>query len=458
MIKELSLQRFKSWRSIHRMRLAPLTALFGTNSSGKTSVLQWLLVLKQTVESPDRRQVLNFGDDRTSANLGTFSDVSHGHAVDAGIEWSIAWSRSRPLDVANPTRGSSNILFRGSDLKFNCRVSHESRQGLRVEEMVYEFAEAQFWYSRKADGKGYKLSASGADPFRFVRAHGRKWPLPAPTKCYGFPDQVKGFYQNAGFLTDLELAFEELLQRGVSYLGPLRDYPQRQYTWGGGRPEDMGRRGEKVVDALLASRDSGEKISRGKGSKALALEAHTARWLQDLKLIHAFGVEPVTAGSNLYCVRVQRTKTSAPVLITDVGFGLSQILPVIVLCFYAPRGSTVILEQPEIHLHPSVQAGLADVFLDAIKTRGIQVILESHSEHLLRRLQRRIAEEKAKPEECALYFCRLSDGHSVLDPLELDQVGNIVNWPENFFGDEFGEMAEMAKAAARRRRKEAAGE
>ena len=60
---------------------------------------------------------------------------------------------------------------------------------------------------------------------------------------------------------------------------------------------------------------------------------------------------------------------------TDVGFGVSQILPVITLCYYAPPGSILLLEQPEIHLHPSVQAGLADVFIDAIKTRGIQIIL-----------------------------------------------------------------------------------
>lgn len=138
-------------------------------------------------------------------------------------------------------------------------------------------------------------------------------------------------------------------------------------------------------------------------------------------------------------------------LITDVGFGVSQILPVLVLCFYVPEGSTVILEQPEIHLHPSVQAGLADVFIDAWEKRRVQVIVESHSEHLLRRLQRRIAAGKFSQNDVGLYFCKEEDGVSGLDSLEIDLFGNISNWPQDFFGDQFGEIAAMSEAALMRR-------
>jgi hypothetical protein len=79
-------------------------------------------------------------------------------------------------------------------------------------------------------------------------------------KCYGYPDQVKAYFKNAGFLADFELAFEQLFSH-LYYLGPLRDYPKRQYTWAGAQPADMGQRGEKAIDALLASRERGEKIS-----------------------------------------------------------------------------------------------------------------------------------------------------------------------------------------------------
>jgi len=156
-------------------------------------------------------------------------------------------------------------------------------------------------------------------------------------------------------------------------------------------------------------------------------------------------------GGNLYQVLLKLSSQSPEVLITDVGFGVSQILPVIVLCYYVPRGSTLLIEQPEIHLHPKVQAGLADVFIDAIEKKDIRIILESHSEHLLRRLQRRIAEQKFNSESAALYFCESIKGESILKELNLDLFGNITNWPKDFFGDEMGELSAMSQAIYKRK-------
>ena len=127
--------------------------------------------------------------------------------------------------------------------------------------------------------------------------------------------------------------------------------------------------------------------------------------------------------------------------ITDMGIGVSQVLPVLVLCYYVPEGSTIILEQPELHLTSfRSQAGLADVLIDVIENRGLQILLESHSEHLLRRIQRRIAEKSLSADKTAMYFCDMKNGESKLTPLEIDTFGNISNWPDDFFGDLTGDM------------------
>jgi predicted ATPase len=126
------------------------------------------------------------------------------------------------------------------------------------------------------------------------------------------------------------------------------------------------------------------------------------------------------------------------------------VLPVVTLLQYVPAGSTVILEQPEIHLHPLAQANLADVIINAAVHRNVQVIVESHSEHLLLRLQRRIAEEKIRSDDVALYFCDIGDKASVLNRLQLDLFGKIENWPRNFMGNAFGETAEAEKARLNR--------
>ena len=131
-------------------------------------------------------------------------------------------------------------------------------------------------------------------------------------------------------------------------------------------------------------------------------------------------------------------------LLTDVGFGVSQILPVLVLLAYVPEGATVLMEQPEIHLHPSVQSGLADFILWAARKRNVQIIVESHSEHLLRRFQRRVAENSATSQDVRLYFSSVEKGVATLDDLELNEWGEIQNWPNNFFGDELGELSAIA--------------
>ena len=128
------------------------------------------------------------------------------------------------------------------------------------------------------------------------------------------------------------------------------------------------------------------------------------------------------------------------------------ILPAIVLCYYAPEGSILFLNNRKFIYIRAVQAGLADVFIDAVKTRNIQIIFESHSEHLLKRLQRRIAEQAITPQTTSLYFCGSDNGESKLTPLDVNVFGEIQNWPKDFFGDQFGEMAATTQAALNRKK------
>ena len=169
-------------------------------------------------------------------------------------------------------------------------------------------------------------------------------------------------------------------------------------------------------------------------------------------LAQSIALRAVDDARTLYQCHIKPTSTATEVLLPDVGFGVSQILPVLVNCAILPEGSTLLLEQPEIHLHPFAQAALADILIDAIKNRNLQIIVESHSEHLLRRIQRRIAREVLHPNDVALYFCHLENGSSAIEELDVDAYGNIRNWPTDFFGDEMGELADMTVAAMERQK------
>ena len=92
MLTKLRLKNFKAWQDSGDIRLAPLTVLFGTNSAGKTSIPQLLLLLKQTAESPDRQRSLHLGDSRTLVDAGTFDDAVHGHDVSQPLELTLKWT------------------------------------------------------------------------------------------------------------------------------------------------------------------------------------------------------------------------------------------------------------------------------------------------------------------------------------------------------------------------------
>ena len=478
MLTEIRATNFKSWARLAPdvpadrsarinspgLPLGKVTGLFGANSSGKTNILQVLLLLKQTAESADRRSPLDLGDVRSPLRLGTFTEILRDHDTKSMLGLGLSWKANNPLIVHDP-ENLERLLFTANDFSFVTNIV--SRRGaMEVENFRYSADDATVVYFGRIRGNEgiYGLDATiNGDAEYLKRVPRHSLGLPPPIKCYGFPDQVNAYFQNAGFVSDLELSFEDQLHR-TYYLGPLREVPQPAYPWTGARPTDVGYNGAGAVPALLAAQLSGERENfrrrtrDGKRQRLITVEQHVAEWLKELGLVQSFRVAPFQEGANIYRVYVKRSESSPEVLLTDVGFGVSQVLPVLILLAYVPEGSTVVLEQPEIHLHPAVQSGLADVILESALVRNVQVIVESHSEHMLRRIQLRVAEQQladgtsASADDVRLWFIDQQGPLSQARDLKINDYGEITNWPKNFFGDPLTETARIARAGLRRRR------
>jgi hypothetical protein len=409
MITQLRAQNFKSWQDTGTLQLAPLTGLFGANNSGKTSILQVLLMLKQTVEhpSPDWNEPLYFGDEYSLVNLGSFDDIIHRPINDQSLGISVFWKHIEPYSV--------NSLF------FSTFIDKKDKQP-HLAEFCYTANRQDFRV--KWTPQGYRFK-SGHDSIRADLF-----------RCYGVTSPtgpLEPFFR-------CREAFEKLFSR-ILYLGPLREHPRPRYLWEGDHPKGVGRYGEQAMSAMLSGR-----------VRRFPIDEHVPKWLQRLKLIDSYRLDPVSDTGKNYEFLVKQYKDGPEVRLTDVGFGVSQVLPVLILCYSAPEGSILILEQPEAHLHPSAQSELGDVLVDVVKNRNVQIILESHSAFMLHRLQRRIAEEQISETDTALYFCQINDGTSEIERLKLDEYGNISNWPQNFFGDDVGDLVEKTKAEMKRRK------
>ncbi|SEP49903.1 Protein of unknown function [Rhodospirillales bacterium URHD0017] len=462
MLESLDLRNFKSWREA-KIAFAPITGLFGTNSSGKSSLIQFLLMLKQTREERDRSTILQLNG--PYVELGQFPDIINGGSIDKRLQWGIRFRPSEKLELVDAAGSKTAVAATGEVFGINSEVVAERlpRTGtlsMRSSFLEYSLSGISFRLALKSDSSSeYDLVSAGGN-FRFIRNPGRAWTLPGPVRSYAFPDQARTYYQNAQLLSDLEAEYEQEVDK-LYYLGPLRVRPSRDYIWTGTRPMDVGNAGERTIEALVAATAADEQRSLGPKRKRRPLQEIVAYWLKHLGLIDSFSIVEVAPGSNRWIAKVQTHAGSPSVPLTDVGTGVSQVLPVITLLQYVPEGATVIFEQPEIHLHPLAQGGLADVIIQAAIHRRLQVILESHSEHLLLRLQRRIAESRPpdratsrelSSDKVKLFFAKADGGISTLVPLDLDEFGNIRNWPDKFMGDAFNEVAAAELKRIERRR------
>ena len=414
MITELRSQNFKSWKDTGTLQFAPLTGLFGANSSGKTSILQVLLMLKQTVERPpDWNEPLYFGNEESLVNLGNFGTVIHKHKQDLSLDISVSWKSSTVADI--------NKYIRFYNLNVETLSSSQGDRD-RSEEISFSTNIARGVVNNSYYATDlYRFDVQQPDLFR----------------CYGFRTARNQIMEiSSRFEGDFENLFSRIL-----YLGPLREHPRPRYTWDGDHPKGIGQDGEKAISALLSGR-----------VRHFSIDEQILKWLQRLELIDSYDLRPLSDTGRDYEFLVKQYKGGPDVRLTDIGFGVSQVLPVLILCYYAPEGSILILEQPEAHLHPKVQTELADVLIDAVKNRNLQIILESHSEYLLSRLQRRIAEKEIAEADTALYFCEIKDGTSEMKPLDVDEYGNIRNWPQDFFSDVTGELIKKTKVEMQQRK------
>lgn len=462
MLKKLRIKNFKGWEDTGTIEFSPITLFMGSNSSGKSSIGQFLMLLKQSSTSADRKTVLFLGDSSSVVELGGPIDMLYGHDIDRMLEFEYSWNLSSPLklSMAANTEDSEDMIVDEISFSNQIAVHDKAVQTLEIEKMMYKlqlqnasgFSVGMERVQKPSYARAYKTVTQDYD---IKRVPGRAWEMPSPYRFYGFPDEMISYHKNAWFAPQLNAAHENFLST-VSYLGPLREKAERHYRWTGFLPGSVGPSGKDAILALLAARTAKREYNYKPRQPRMSLEKVIADALKEMGLIDDFNVRRISEDRQDYEVKVRTKGASTYTDVPDVGFGISQVLPVLIQLYYAPANSIIIVEQPELHLHPSAQSALADVIIKAIsarensKNRNIQLIIETHSEHLLRRFQRRIAEEKLPQESFSAYFANNDVSPSSLEPLQINMFGEIVNWPKNFFGDINGDIFAQTDAALSR--------
>jgi len=270
------------------------------------------------------------------------------------------------------------------------------------------------------------------------------WPQPALEEMFfsdGDTDDDADFAPPLGtFAKEISAGLRDLL-RGLLYIGPLRDFPERHYLFSGAEPIHVGTTGQLTVDLLFNRPDLVDQVNAVLGRFKISYRIAVQKLRDESGKV-----------SDVFTLQVVDQRSGVAVSLRDVGFGISQVLPVLVQTLLA-ENNTVLIEQPELHLHPRLQAELADVFIEsALGDRKNTFLIETHSEHLILRIMRRLRETsrgtlpegmpELRPDDVSIIYVHPMEDGSGSIPLvmDLDEEGDLLTaWPNGFFEEGFHE-------------------
>lgn len=398
-IARVTVRGFKSIGCEQTVEIRPVTVLAGANSSGKSSIMQPLLLLKQTLESSGDPGALRLDGDNVR-----FTRADQVLNKGAGGEFAV--------QLALADGQSLGLVFQ-----------KDVEKGFELREMTYQFGEERFVAhpGMSHDDIVKKLPPPWNGMRGWAVRRDRCFFVLEPASL-GRTTQPIGFGPSGVSPGKTFVPYIE----GIIHLPGLRGNPLRTYPKRVGGPHFQGTF-EPYVASVIAQwqvngrRDRLEQL----GS---ALETMGLTWKVKAEKVDDTQVE-------LKVGRLPHSRRGGVrdlVSIADVGFGVSQSLPVLVALLAADPGQLVYLEQPEIHLHPLAQRRLAGVLKDAV-ARGVVAVVETHSAILLRELQTLVATRQLDKRDVALHWLRRDkEGNTAITTAELDEKGAYGDWPEDF--------------------------
>ncbi len=412
-ITAISVQGFKSLANESRIAIRPLTILAGANSSGKSSIMQPLLLMKQTLEaSYDPGPLLlngpnvNFTSfDQLISRLQKNSDcqefsVEINHATYPTLKIMFFLNENQTLEIRE-------MIIGEDEHSLHLRSNHSSDD---LEKVISKFRQKKIELSK---GSKFKIVRSRC----FLNVAYETLNDEAKVKF----SPVLQIYESGIFSF---FVFREELHNMIHVPG-LRGNPERVYPRTATGPDFPGTF-EHYVATIIADWE------RKRDDRLKRLEA----MLTDLGLTWKISAKPVNDTQiELQVGRLSKARRDGGdlVSIADVGFGVSQVLPVLVSLLVAELGHLVYLEQPELHLHPRAQYALAKILAETAK-RGVKLVVETHSALLLLNVQTLVAQRDLDPDLVKLYWFSRSDedGTTSIQSADLDEDGAFGDWPEDF--------------------------
>lgn len=481
MIRQIGLVNYKSYENA-TINLKPITLFCGGNSSGKTAILKSILLMKQSFEASGNNYLLING---LYTNNGLFSNIQRNIETRAGgsnMGISMSFVINKDNSSFKDLCRSMGMLRKRSDFqKFEIHADFQFNENPSIPQVgeietssisliSYYDADAAFYSNDFVTTKIHMSRCTGNQHYTICLIN---FPTPLYSgdkdmypfeymdhswkdcTCYFRGMQLVSLYKNqlskksTSALSVLYTIFRVIASEfdKVEYIGPLRETPLRQYLLqdvysgigvkGENTAHYLGQFGENHIQTLLPGCST---------TQSLKLKDAVAQWAEFMGIEEVSLITTDIPGAKLTQIMIGNHN------IVDVGFGVSQVLPILVEGLTMAKGNTLILEQPEIHLHPKMQMDIAD-FLVMLARQGKHLVVETHSDHIINRMVRRALEDKDLRDMIGIYYVeKCANGSSQLTQIQIHESLGIDEAPQGFFDQYASETEQILQAGYRNMR------
>lgn len=448
---EVRWKNFKGFKDTDWIKIKPITVLIGANNAGKTSFVAPFLLMNQTLSSRDTASSLIVkGSLYDGGNIQELlNDYDFEKEIFFGFRYHIHEPTKRKLSkVGSYPPGAIEVtLVVNNDKDRDIIVKQETVYDMFLRKFFQLTRNKEGFYALTGLDKNKmeideKAAIEKSSPLNFLfspnsllsAAIKENEKLDEKTRSKRISKEFSTLLQSVSH----NFSMVKKIIGDLSYIGPIRENPHRVYEVSNEASNTVGQRGENMPNLLKRHHKK--------------LQKEINEWVKKF----GFGdiLEFKELYGNLYSIRFRDKNSPRYTSIANAGFGASQILPLVIQALVSPKESLTIAEQPEIHLNPRLQCVLADLFAFMAK-RDQRVIIETHSEHLLLRLRRLVADKTIPANDIAIYFVEKQEGNSVIREIKLEENGHIksTEWPKGFFEDTIRESLALASEQSKNRKK-----
>lgn len=377
-LKELQFVQYKRFSGNESLEIKPVTILVGKNSSGKSSITKLMPVLAKSVSGDLKKSIMLLDTDGVSLGVSYQSLCHNGNTVGLGFG----------MKYANDVEIFADLI-----------ANHKDE--IQISRYIVQKAGTKHELRLAPDRVNYICNENDKEYLA--------------SEFSGFIH--KAFLQDIG--VDLDLAVN------IDYIGPLRCEPSRTYYYTGSELSDkVEARGDNAYQLLCADDELVHKVSD---------------WFE--RNFNGCRLQVVSGGERgSYIIKMNKPDNGDYwVNIADEGMGMSQVLPIVVRSIHSVDNSIVVVEQPELHLHPAAHEAVAKLFAVTSKQNNQRYIVETHSENILLGLRAAVVDQSIDftSDDILIYFVDEDDEGAYLKKITIDADGMLSSWPEGVFNESY---------------------